>query len=108
MKDEIKAGSLIAVVLAIFIYTFIGTGERVDSIKEIAHEAIEERNWEVIRYEGYQYGSWNYHGGKVWYYVKDNKIKNTYYRAFITMWGDELHFHYSDPETLNRVNIDID
>jgi hypothetical protein len=87
-------------------YSCVGVSTRVDEIKEEAPEIINSRNWEILRYEGYQLGSWANHGGKVWYHVKDSGHVNTYYRVYITKWGGELHFNYGSPETLNRVNLD--
>lgn len=87
-------------------YSFIGTSEDVQHIKSKAPSEINSRNWEVVRYEGYQYGSWGNHGGKVWYHVKDSGHKNTYYRVMITSWNGELHFTYGEPEKLSRINLD--
>jgi hypothetical protein len=99
--------SIFAAVFVVFIaYSVIGTGTRVDDIKEVAVSEIEARNWEVLRYEGYRYGSWGSHGGKVWYHVKDKGHENTYYRVYLTMWGGEIHFVYGQPEKLERINFD--
>jgi len=88
-------------------YSIIGTGTRVDEIRAKVPESIAGRSWKIIRYEGYQYGSWCNHGGKVWYHVKDLKQKNTYYRVYVTIWGNELQYNYGEPETLNRVDLEI-
>lgn len=99
---------IIFVVALLVGYSFIGTNEDVGEIKQRAPSEISSRNWELLRYEGYKYGSWGNHGGKVWYHVKDLGHKNTYYRVYVTQWDDELHFHYGDPESINRINIDSD
>ena len=96
----------VVIILLLLTYTFVGTGTRVDDIKQEAPSAINERNWEILRYEGYQYGAWSNHGGKVWYHVKDTEHRNTYYRVYITKWGGELHFTYGEPEKMNRINLD--
>ena len=95
---------VLGVLLAV--YTVAGASHRVEEIKARAPEAIEERNWEILRYEGYQRGAWANHGGKVWYHTKDLGNDNTYYRVRITLWGGELHFHYGQPERLHRLNFD--
>lgn len=102
----IKSIALILIIGTV-IYTVTGVPTRVETIKQIAPNEIEKRKWEILRYEGYQYGSWSRHGGKVWYHVKDTSIPNTYYRVFVTLWGDELHFHYDGPEELKRIDVDI-
>jgi len=97
--------------LVLFIVLFIGYGvvgtyEDVEEIKRRADIEIPLRNWEVVRYEGYEYGSFKNHGGKVWYHVKDKGHSNTYYRVYVTLWGGELHYAYGAPEVLNRINLD--
>lgn len=87
-------------------YGLIGTSYSVDEIKQRSPQEIAARNWEIVRYEGYQFGSFRNDGGKVWYHVKDLGHSNTYYRVFVTLWGNELHFNYGQPEILNRLNID--
>jgi hypothetical protein len=87
-------------------YSIIGTASRVEHIKDVAPSEIQKRGWRIVRYEGFQYGSWSYHGGKVWYHVADTANSSIQYRVFITMWNDELQYYYKQPETLQRVEID--
>ena len=97
------------VICALFVlagYSAIGTSGDVNEIKARSPDEIAARGWDILRYEGYQFGSWGNHGGKVWYHVKDNGHKNTYYRVFVTLWGGELHFKYGAPENLHRINFD--
>ena len=88
-------------------YSTVGTSGNVDEIKRIAPAAIEDRNWEIMRTEGWQYGSWAQHGGRVWYHVKNADNPNIQYRVQVTLWGDELQFYYGEPEKLSRVDLDI-
>lgn len=92
--------------IGLFAYSAIGTSGDVEYIKKHAPAIIAERNLEIVRYEGWQYGSWDSHGGKVWYHVKDVNLDNIYYRVWITEWAGELHFNYGSPERLLRVDID--
>lgn len=96
------------VLLCLAIYTCVGTGTRVEQIKKMAPEGMKERNWEILRYEGYHYGAWSRHGGKVWYHVKNIDNGNIQYRVYITLWEGELHYHYGAPETLNRLEVSYD
>jgi hypothetical protein len=95
-------------VLSLIGYTLIGTSERVDEIRKLAPSGMEARNWKILRYEGYQYGSWSNHGGKVWYHVANVDNPNIQYRVYITMWDGELQYTYGQPEKLNRIDIEGD
>jgi hypothetical protein len=97
----------IAITLAVLLlgYGIVGTSGRVAEIKREAPAVIKERGWEIMRYEGYQFGSFAHHGGKVWYHVKDKTNPHIQYRVYICKWGGELHFYYNAPETLSRIQI---
>ena len=94
-------------VMAILLYSIIGTSERVDDIKERAPTDIASRGWEIMRYEGWQYGSWSHHGGKVWYHVRNKDNHSIQYRVFVTSWGGELHYIYGAPEKLQRIDLNV-
>lgn len=109
MKSIIAAVITATVVLIIILclYSMIGTCGNVDKIKEMVPQAFEERNWKIMRYEGFEYGSWNTNGGKVWYHVCNIDNPSIQYRVFVTMWGDELQFYYNAPETLSRIDVAV-
>ena len=96
---------IIVIFIAIFLYAIIGTSTRIPEIKERAPSSISDRGWKILRYEGYQLGSFWNHGGKVWYHVQDVKNKNIQYRVRITLWNNELHYRYGAPEKLSRIQI---
>lgn len=98
--------SVIMMFIAFFLYSAVGTSGSVEEIKRIAPAAMKSRNWEIIRYEGWQYGSFDSHGGKVWYHVRNIDNHSIQYRVYITLWAGELHYMYGKPEPLSRVNID--
>ena len=89
-------------------YSVIGTDSRVEYIRDQAPREMKERNWEIMRYEGYQYGSWGNHGGMVWYHVRNIDNHNIQYRVYVTKWNDELHWFYNNPETLQRIQAKFD
>jgi hypothetical protein len=95
----------ISLIVGLIGYSSIGSEGKVDMIKELAPQEITDRGWEIMRYEGYQRGSWGNHGGKVWYHVKDSENPNIQYRVYVTEWGGELHFCYGQPEVLERIEI---
>ncbi len=86
-------------------YTIIGTSGNIDEIKRKAPLEMSYRNWKILRYEGYEYGSWNIHGGRVWYHVCNIDDNDIQYRVGIAMWNNELQYYYNSPEILNRINI---
>jgi hypothetical protein len=88
-------------------YGIVGTGTRVDKIKALAPAEIDARGWDIMRYEGFQWGSFSTHGGRVWYHVRNKENHNIQYRVFITMWDNELHYHYGAPEKLDRISVEI-
>ena len=106
MNKKVELSTIVLVVV-LFLYTAIGTSGDVEEIKSRAPQAISERGWTILRYEGYQFGSFSKHGGKVWYHVKNSTNENIQYRVYITIWNDELQFHYDSPEKLQRLNVNI-
>ena len=91
-----------------FLYTVVGTYENVDEIKKIAPADMDKRGWEILSYEGFQFGKYMTHGGVAWYHVKDTRQENVYYRVRVAMWGGELQYIYGEPEKLSRVDLSVD
>ena len=70
--------------------------QNLDYIKEHADQRWEDLGFEVVGYEGYQWGMtvWpGYGGAKVWYVL--NRIPNNgiIYGGYLQMWGDEIHMY---------------
>jgi hypothetical protein len=107
MKTFLQTMGTLSLITLLF-YSLIGTHENVEEIKQLAPTEMTERNWEIIRYEGWEYGSWNHHGGKVWYHVRNIDNHDIQYRVHVTLWGGELHWTYGAPEKLERVNAKIE
>jgi len=105
LLKELFLPAVIAFFSLLFIYTIVGTSANVDTIKATAPSDIESRGWKILGYEGYEYGSWSAHGGKVWYHVQDTLNPHVQYRVYIILWGDELHYYYGEPETIHSVHI---
>lgn len=89
-------------------YTIFGTQGDIEYIKAEAPKQMQERGWEIVRYEGWQRGSWAKHGGKVWYHVKNVNNDNIQYRVHVAEWGGELHYYYNKPEVLSRIDVKVD
>ena len=109
LKKEIQMRNFIVVliigIVVFFIYGIVGTSSRVDEIKLRVPESMVERGWEILRYEGYQLGSFGKHGGKVWYHVRNVDNHEIQYRVMVSLWGGELHFTYGSPEKLSGVDL---
>ena len=99
-----KTISKIALIILVS-YSLIGTSGRVDEIKKKAPSEIAKRNWKILRYEGFEFGSWGNPGGKVWYHVANIDNPQIQYRVYITIWDNELQYHYGNPETLQRIEV---
>lgn len=96
---------LIIAVITLIGYSLIGTKGNISELKRRVPLEVEQRNWKILRYEGFQYGSWNHHGGSVWYHVCNIDNPNIQYRVSVTLWDDELQWYYGEPEILNRIEI---
>lgn len=95
----------IVVIATLVSYSLIGISGRVEEIKKRVPKEMEQRNWKILRYEGYEYGSWGHHGGKVWYHVANIDNTEIQYRVYVTLWENELMFYYGNPEVLTRLDI---
>jgi hypothetical protein len=104
-RKDMRLIGFILLVVGLLAYSMVGTSGKVDEIKKKAPSEMAPRNWKILRYEGFEYGSWGNHGGKVWYHVANIDDPSIQYRVFITMWNGELQYHYGAPETLNRIDV---
>ena len=99
--------AVFAAMVALLGYGAIGTSGNVEEIKKRFPAEVADRGWEILRYEGFQYGAFGKHGGRVWYHVADVNNSNIQYRVQVTLWGGELQYWYGAPEKLNRVELDL-
>lgn len=75
------------------------SSNNLDYVKERAKVTWQQQGFEIIAYEGYQWGKWgifgsDYGGANVWYALKkidgDPKIR---YTGYLQRWGDEIHVY---------------
>lgn len=97
--------SIVVVFITFLLYSIVGTSGDVAEIKRRAPEEFKARNWKIMRYEGFEYGSWGHHGGKVWYHVANTQDSTIQYRVYVCLWGGEFQYYYGAPEKLDRINI---
>ncbi len=107
-----KMGKIVVALVVGFLvslagYSCVGTSTNVRAIRQKAPLEMAERNWKILRYEGYEYGSWSNNGGKVWYHVANIDNPSIQYRVYVTMWGGELQYCYGAPEKLERLQAEI-
>jgi hypothetical protein len=95
------------VLLSLLSYSLIGTEGNVSQIKKLAPAVLEANNLNVLRYEGYDRGSWGHHGGKVWYHCEEKGNPTLRYRMFLTLWNGEVHLTYGAPEVVQNTDIKV-
>jgi hypothetical protein len=101
-KNQFQYGVIAAGVLLFLYFIYycaVGTNGNIEEITARAPTEIPERGWEIMRYEGYQYGSFGKHGGRAWYH-------SIQYRVQVSLWDGELEYWYGSPEKVSRVNVE--
>lgn len=88
-----------------------------DWIEERAEAKWNKQGYEVIDYEGFQWGFLGfgtpYGGAKVWHRLRKSGGSNTTYSGYLTRWGDEVHVYgawMNEGETLQShegININL-
>ena len=96
------AGLLVA---GFFYYCIVGTNGNIEEITLRAPLEIPARGWQILRYEGYQYGSFGKHGGRAWYHVRNTSDHSIQYRVQVTLWDGRLEYWYKAPEILIRADL---
>lgn len=103
--ERIMTVITIICIFGLITYSLVGTSGNIELIKSKAPEDMEKRNWRILRYEGYSFDSWGDHGGGVWYHVANVDNPDVQYRVYVTMWNDELQYHYGGPEKYQIIHI---
>ncbi|MBL4574460.1 MAG: hypothetical protein JKY86_15505 [Gammaproteobacteria bacterium] len=92
--DKFLATVITIIILLIIILT--GTSGNLDHVKEGAEESFSKHGFDVIGYEGYQWGMGGYNsygGAYVWYTIRRQSDNGITYNAALQRWGDELHMY---------------
>jgi hypothetical protein len=72
------------------------SGANLDYVKEHANEKWAKQGFEIVDYEGYQWGKfglWGYGGAYVWYRLKKIPDNGITYSGCLQRWGDEVHVY---------------
>jgi uncharacterized protein YceK len=76
-----------------------GCTTQVNYLKEHGPKFLQSMGFEVIAYEGYQWGMF---GGKVWYQIRDPKNPNVRYSVWLIHRGGEIHFYMPTDENFGQ------
>jgi len=86
----------LVLVLMLFVLSGCGYGN-LDYVKEHATEKWKKQGFEVVDYEGYQWGNvipfTTYGGANVWYRLKKTPNNGVTYSGCLQRWGDEIHVY---------------
>lgn len=107
-KQAIKLSAILAPLIlfgALLTYTVFGVETRIPEIERRAPSELSIDGFVVLRYEGYQRGSWMNHGGKAWYHVAESTNPNVRYRVCVTLWGGQLQLCYGHSEAISDVEV---
>ena len=73
------------------------SSSNLDETKKNAKKAWGDMGFNVIGYEGYQYGfgivGVKFGGAKVWYTLEKKGNTNTVYSGYLQRWGNEYHMY---------------
>lgn len=69
------------------------SAKHVPAIKAAAPKVFQQAGFEIIGYEGFNYGSGGQWGGCVWYSLRRIPDNGILYDACIAKWGDEFHIY---------------
>lgn len=74
----------ILVIAGVIGLSFAGcTSHKVDYIKAHAEEVFAKQGFEIVALEGWQRGSFDCYGGRVWYVIRRKPDNGIIYHAFI-------------------------
>lgn len=65
-------------------------------MKQAAPVKWKQQGFEVVDYEGFQWGLWlggSFGGAKVWHRLKKIPDNGVTYSGFVQKWGDEIHVY---------------
>ena len=72
------------------------SSSNLDHVKESAEETWKQVGYNIVGYEGFQWGFWGfrgYGGAKVWYRLEQIPDNGITYTGYLQQWGDEIHIY---------------
>jgi len=72
------------------------SSSNLDYVKENAEKTWSQVNYNIVGYEGYQWGKWGfrgYGGARVWYRLEQIPDNGITYTGYLQQWGDEIHIY---------------
>jgi len=85
---------LICIIIIILCLTGCGYGN-LDYIKDRADERWSSMGFEIVGYDGFQWGMGlgTYGGARVWYVLKKSPDNGVLYSGYLSRWGEEIHMY---------------
>jgi hypothetical protein len=82
----------LVMLLVVVISCMVGCTRNVNYIKQNGEKWLNELDYDVIGYEGYQMNP--ICGGQVWFMIREKgMINNKRYSCYLTKWNGELHLY---------------
>jgi len=85
------------IILLASVYSIGCTPLNLDDVKLHSDATWDSLGFDVVGYDGYQWGFWGvdgYGGAKVWYIVeRKNSDNDILYGGYLSKWGDEHHMY---------------
>ena len=89
--------SVSAFIIAFLLWFPIGSSSNLDWVKQRADKTWKEQGFEIVAYEGFQWGMGGfgtpYGGAKVWYRLRKVPDNGLTYSGLLQRWGDEVHVY---------------
>jgi len=86
----------IIIILSLLLLLVGCTSGNLDYVKQKAGVKWKSQGFEIIDYEGFNWGFWglnSYGGAKVWHRLKKIPDNGITYSGMIQRWGNELHVY---------------
>ncbi len=83
----------------VLMFSLVGcSSNNQEYVKERAQKIWKQQGFEIVAYEGFNWGIWgcfgSEHGGaNVWYRLKKTPDNGLTYSGYLKRWGDEIHVY---------------
>ena len=95
-------------ILAIWLLAGCSSGN-LDWVKNKAEAKWAKQGFEVIDYEGFEWGvggfGTSYGGARVWYRLKRIPDTGILYSGYLKRWGNEIHVYGPEPTDGTNINL---
>ena len=89
--------TLFILAVGVILICGVGSSGNLSYVKERAEEKWKKQGFEIVDYEGYNFGSGgfgtSYGGAKVWHRLRKIPDNGVTYSGYLQRWGDEIHVY---------------